>query len=75
MKRKGQANFINLLFLGMTFIVMLQLLPLINSAIASIPADTPPLMSTIIILAPALLFLAVIAMAYTYFFPRQQVSK
>ena len=70
-KRKGQLNFINVIFVGVAFLFLMVILPVAQAAIDTMYPTADTFTGATIRLFPSMMILALISVFFYYVFPRR----
>lgn len=71
MKKKGQLNFLNVIFVGVAFLFLMAILPVAQAAIDNMYPTADSFAGASLRLFPAMMILALIAVFFYYVFPRR----
>jgi len=70
-KKKGQLNFINVIFVGIAFLFLMAMLPVAQASIDNMFPTADTFAGATLRLFPAMMILALIAVFFYYVFPRR----
>lgn len=71
MKKRGQLNFINVIFVGIAFLFLMAMLPVAQATIDNMYPTADSFTGAVFRLFPSLMILALVSVFFYYVFPRR----